>query len=360
MRDKLDRFSIGCLLDTNFGPFHQPAPARDQVKSGVSQLIDEGVLAEEVGFEGVFVPESHMRTETIFSNPLLLLSALAVRTSRIRLATYALVPAYGWNPMHLAESTAMVDHLSGGRLTLVLALGLVPESFAMFHVDPKQRVSRFNESVEVLRKAWTSHEPFSFAGKRFRFENVWLTQKPLQQDPHPTLWAGGLRDEAIRRAASFATGWCTTPFPLRRDVWDRQVALFRSEARANGVENPKIVLMRDGFCAETRDAAERVARECFIPEWLCYFDAGVLSEQDPGIQTRSDVTVEKLRQHLVIGTPDDCIEALERHKSAYAADYVVLRLRCGWGPDNEATQACMRLVGERVLPHFHQHAAAGN
>lgn len=350
MRDKLQSFSVGCLLDTNFGPFYQPVPDRDFVKRATDQLIDEGVLAEQAGFEGILVPESHMRTETIFSDPLPMLAALAGRTQRVRLATYCLIPAYGWNPMHVAEATALIDHLSNGRLTLTVAMGLVDESFRMFGVDAKNKLALFKESLAVIKKAWTSPERFSFSGQHFQLDNVWLTPKPLQQDPHPTIWCGGLSDKAIQRAGTFASGWCSTPFPIREDVWDRQVDLFRTEAKANGVENPKVVLMRDGFVASSRAEAERMCSEAFMPEWLYYFDAGVLNQQDPALKSRADVTIENMRRHLVVGSPDDCVASLQKYRDEYQADYVVMRFRSAYGPGPEATRRCMELFGERVLP----------
>ncbi len=358
MRNKLEQFAVGCLLDTNFGPFYQPVPSRDTVKRATDQLLEEGVLAEEAGFEGVFVPESHMRSETVFPDPLPLLAALAGSTSRVRLATYALIPPYGWNPMHLAEATALIDQLSAGRFTLVLAMGLIPESFQMFGVNPKHKLSLFQESVEVIKRAWTSHERFNFTGKRFHFEDVWLTPKPFQQDPHPPIWGGGLTDEAIQRVGSFASGWCSTPFPIRKDVWERQVELFKTTAQTCGVENPKIILMRDGFVAATREQAERSCSEAFMPEWMNYFDAGILSQQDAGIQSRADVCIENMREHLVVGSPQDCVESLERYRQVYRADYVVLRVRSAYGPGREQTRRCMEEFGAKVLPCV-QGAAQG-
>lgn len=353
MRDKLEKFNIGCLLDTNFGPYNQPEPDRETIKKCVDQVIEEGLLAERAGFEGLFVPESHMHTETMFPDPLLLLAVLASRTERVRLATYALIPGYGWNPMHLAESTALIDQVSGGRLTLVVAMGLIEESFRMFGVNKKNRLSLMMEAVDVIKKAWTSPEPFSFEGKRYTFHNVLLTPKPYQQDPHPTIWGGGQCDAAIKRVGTFATGWCSDPFPLHRDTWNRQTDLFREEAMAHGVENPKIILMRDGFVAETRQEAERMCRQAFMAEWLYYYDVGILTHHDPTIQSRRDVTIDKLRESIILGSPEDCIEAIERYRDEYRADYLVVRFRCGYGPSADATRRCILLFGEAVLPHFH-------
>lgn len=352
MRDKLEKFGIGCLLDTNFGPYNQPEPDRDTIKRCIDQLIEEGIVAEQAGFDGLFVPECHMHTETMFPNPLLLLAALATRTQRIRLGTYALIPGYGWNPMHLAESTALIDQISGGRLILGVAMGLIEESFQMFGVNSKNRISLFTEAIEVLKLAWTSHEPFSFQGKRYQFDNIFLTPKPYQQDPHPMIWGGGQVDEAIRRVGSFATGWCSDPFPLQIETWNRQTDLFRQAAMAHGVENPKIILMREGFVAETREEAEQLCRKAFLAEWLYYYDVGILTHHDPTIQSREEVTIDKLRESMVIGSPEDCIEAIERFRDEYRADYLVMRFRCAYGPSKEATIRCIQIFGEAVLPYF--------
>jgi alkanesulfonate monooxygenase SsuD/methylene tetrahydromethanopterin reductase-like flavin-dependent oxidoreductase (luciferase family) len=354
MSDSLDKFSIGYMLDTNFGEYARPEPGPEAVKACVDQLVEEGVLAEQVGFEGIFVPELHMRTETMFPNPLLLLAALAVKTKRVRLGTYALIPSYGWNPMHLAESTALVDQLSGGRLTLVVAMGVLEDSWRMFGSNGAHRLSLFTESVEVLKKAWTSRQPFSFEGKRFQFDNVMLTPKPYQQDPHPTLWGGGQVEAAIKRSGTFASGWCGDPFPLHMDTWNRQTDLFREEAMRNGVKDPKIILMRDGFVAETRAEAEQNYGEAFVAEMLYYYDLGILSHHDPSIRSRADVTIGKLRNSLVIGTPSDCIESLERYRDEYRADYVLMRFRMPLGPSTEKTRRCIQMFGETVLPHFNQ------
>lgn len=349
VQDKLDRFGVGYLADTNYLPFGQPPPSRSFVRTATNRLLQEALEAERSGFEGVFVPESHMRTETVFPDPLLLLAAFAATTDKIRLGTYALVPAYGWNPMHLAETTALIDLASHGRLTVVLGQGLVEESFRMFGVNGKLRPSILTEAAQIIKTAWTAEQPFTFHGRRFDYQDVFLTPKPWQRDPHPTLWGAALREAGIRRIAAFATGWCSSPFPLPLPVFKRQSGLFRQVAAENGVENPKVILMRDGFVAETRREAQQIATATLLQEWRYYFEAGVLSEHDPGIQSASDVNIEQLRAHMIVGTPDDCVSKLNEYRQEYGADYVVMRFRCAFGPDAETTIRCIRLFGEAVL-----------
>lgn len=355
MPERAGGFAIGYMPDTNFGPYARPEPDAATVNACVNQLVAESLLAEEVGFEGIFIPERHMRTETMMPNPLLFLAMLAARTKRARLGTFAHVPTYGWDPMHIAETTALIDQISGGRLTLVVAMGVLEDSWRMFGVDGTQRLSLFTEAVEIIRRAWTSEEPFSFHGRRFRYDEVCLHPKPLQR-PHPTLWGGAQAEAAIRRCGTFASGWCGDPFPLDMDTWNRQTDAFREEAARHGVTNPKIVLMRDGFVAGTRADAERIYGEAFVNEMLFYHDLGILAHHDPGIRSRADVTLDRLRRSLVIGTPADCREALEMYRDLYRVDYVVMRFRMPLGPSWGAVLDCMRLFGAEVLPHFHGSA----
>lgn len=348
------RFSIGLLIDTAAAPPGGPPLAPAAANVAIDQMIEEGVLAETAGFDGVFVPEHHGRPETAMPDALVLLAALAGRTERIRLGTSVLVPGYGWNPMHLAEATAVVDQLSRGRLTLMLGQGNGTESFRMFGVDPALRVPWLMESVEVIRRAWTAREPFSHDGRLFKFDQVWLTPKPYQQSPHPPIWAAADSDKAVERIAGFASGWCSAPFPVAPDVWRRRAAGYREAARRNGIENPRVVLIRDGFVARTRAEAERVWERSFLPAWRSYYDAGTLNGTDAALRSREDLCVETMRAWCVFGAPRDCIEALERYRDDWGCDTVILRLRCGFGPSREETARAIRLCGDEILPHFNR------
>src|SRR5579862_4018459 len=96
---------IGYMPDTHNGFYDRPAPKNEEVGEFVDQLFRETEMAERHGFDSVQIPERHGRTETMFPPPLILMSALAARTSRIRLGTYVLVlPLH--NPMHVAEQFA--------------------------------------------------------------------------------------------------------------------------------------------------------------------------------------------------------------------------------------------------------------
>jgi alkanesulfonate monooxygenase SsuD/methylene tetrahydromethanopterin reductase-like flavin-dependent oxidoreductase (luciferase family) len=117
---------VAYMPDTHGGPYHQPEPSAHDAAQFCEQLLQEGIEAEAAGFDGVFLPERHHRTETMFPPPLVLLAAYTARTTRVDLGTFVLQPPY-YNPMHLAEDVAMIDLLSKGRVILGVGLGYHPD-----------------------------------------------------------------------------------------------------------------------------------------------------------------------------------------------------------------------------------------
>ena len=104
------------------------------------------------------------------------------------------------NPMLLAEQVATVDVLSGGRVDLGIGQGYRHNEFHGFAMDATEAEARFNESLDIMTRAWTSRERFSYEGKFWRFDDVVLEPPPLQS-PHPPLWVSAGRDASITAAA---------------------------------------------------------------------------------------------------------------------------------------------------------------
>lgn len=340
---------ISYLLDTHAGPYDRPAPTRDEVSGFIDHLYREMEIAENTGFETLLVPERHARTECFFPSTLLLMSAIAARTSRIKIGSYILIlPLY--NPMHVAEQVAMIDQMSKGRVILGIASGYHPDYQNMFAEPFKRRGKRFDEAVEILKLAWTG-EKFSWDGKEYQFDDVFLTPRPYQ-DPRPTLWLGGMFPKTIARAGRVGDAWCSDPFPLQRDVWLEQVKLYRDTAKEHG-NRSKVVLMRDGWVAPTRAQAEEEFGQIFVDELLFYHNYGILTHH-PDFRSKEDFTIERARRHCILGSPDDCIEQLEAYARDYDVDEMVMRFRLPKGPAPDKVLKCLQLFGDEVVPHFNK------
>src|SRR5271167_991830 len=167
------------------------------------EIIDGIVAAEQLGYDVVYLTEHHFTADDWAPSPLILLSSIAARTTRIRLSTnVALLPFY--HPVRLAEDGAVLDILSGGRYEFGFGLGYRPEEFMGYGMEMKQRSRRADEMLEIIRRLWDG-ETVTFKGKYFSCEKTKLTPRPVQQ-PRPPIYVGGFAPNAVKRAARMADG----------------------------------------------------------------------------------------------------------------------------------------------------------
>jgi len=172
-------------------------------------LVDLAIAAEEAGFDGVFLwdhvyrPASDPRE---IVDPWVVFGGQALATNTIRLGPMV-TPFTRRRPIKLAREALTVDHLSGGRLTLGLGLGVDSGGeLTRFGeiVDSRLRGDRLDEGVELLLAFW-SGEPVHHAGTAYQADDVVVLPRPVQQ-PRIPLWfaaRSGSRPRPIRRAAKF-------------------------------------------------------------------------------------------------------------------------------------------------------------
>lgn len=181
-------------------------------------------LAEELGFADVWVsdhvaqPAAQKYPSPYLYDPLLTLTWAAAATSRIGLGTSVLVAAQH-PPLWLANATASLDALSGGRLRLTVGVGWSKEEFDALGQDFHTRGRRTDEILQILRTCWEG-DPSSHHGEHYRFDDMRVLPKPAHRIP---IWIGGSSEAAYRRAARYGDGFqliglspATVPEPLAR------------------------------------------------------------------------------------------------------------------------------------------------
>jgi alkanesulfonate monooxygenase SsuD/methylene tetrahydromethanopterin reductase-like flavin-dependent oxidoreductase (luciferase family) len=343
--------AIGYMPDTHGGPYEQPEPSAERSADFAAQLLDEAEEAERFGFDGVFVPERHARTECMFPSPLPLLAAIAARTKRVRIGTDVLMPPL-YNPVHLAQSVALIDVLSRGRLILGAGVGYHPRYFAHFGVPIKQREGRFEESLEIMKRAWTTVGPFEFHGKYYHYDAIHVTPKPYQR-PYPPLWIGAFGPKSIARAGRVGDAWTMAPFFDSLEQIKAQVEIYR-EAAIKAGKTPRIALLRDGWLASSREEAEQTFGQLWLEECKFYFKWGMLAPSAE-FASEADFTLDKIRPlgYPIMGTATDWLERLDFWNRALGGlDWFVLRIRIPLGPAPEQVLECIQRLGEEVLPKF--------
>jgi len=205
------------------------APGGDS--HGYADYIDYVCAAERLGLHSVFIVEHHFTGHAQVSASLALLSYLAARTKRIRLGTAVVVLPWH-NPVLVAEQAATLDLLSNGRLDFGVGKGYRDYEFAGFGIPQAEATERFDEAMEVIRKAWTSEGRFSHHGLRWNFENVVVEPAPVQR-PHPPFWLGAGSEESIRRAAREGYNLLLDQIGSTELTIER-VSMFRDECKRVG------------------------------------------------------------------------------------------------------------------------------
>ena len=133
-----------------------------------AEALEEVTRAEELGFDSVWMEEHHSVTNHYWPSPLTVLAGFATRTSRVVLGTDILVAAF-YHPVRLAEDVALLDIMSGGRVTLGIAIGYKPDEFALYDVPLEKRGARFEEQLTIVKGLWTG-ERFAFQGHYYNVE----------------------------------------------------------------------------------------------------------------------------------------------------------------------------------------------
>jgi alkanesulfonate monooxygenase SsuD/methylene tetrahydromethanopterin reductase-like flavin-dependent oxidoreductase (luciferase family) len=216
------------------------------------ELLAQIVHADQMGFDVYSIIEHHFFPEfSISANPLALICAAAQKTRniRFRVALHTLPLA---NPMRLAGEIAAADIITEGRLEAGLGRGHA-WLFERSGVDLAESRDRFNESVEILVRAWTE-DSFSYQGKHYRFKDLTVVPRPLQK-PHPPLYTGGTSLTTYEMAGTRGWGMFLPPL-LPFKVMKPSIDAYLGAAHTAG-HKPNIVYIRPVYLGDDAGLIER-------------------------------------------------------------------------------------------------------
>jgi probable F420-dependent oxidoreductase len=317
-----------------------------QAGGDFEETIRECERAEAAGFDSVWLGEHH-NNPLLYPSPLIGLAAIASRTRRVRLGTgVLLLPLY--HPLAVAEEAAMVDVISGGRLTLGVGAGYAPEEFAAFGVSLKERGSRMTEATGLIQRLW-SEEKVTHEGRHFRVTNATVAPRPVQL-PRPPIWFAGWVEPAIQRAARLGDAWLGGP-SARLDELATCVRQYRQARVAAGraPESGEVALMRYVYVAESSERARAVAGAAFIRS----FEATYFRWPHPVVKRPAgELTIERLSEdRIILGDPESCIRQLERFQRELGLAHLICRISTPGIPREDA-RASLALFVREVMPAF--------
>jgi coenzyme F420-dependent glucose-6-phosphate dehydrogenase len=228
---------------------------------GPNELLDFSVLAEQRGFDSVFIsdhfqPWRHTGGHAPFS--LAWLGALGARTSRILMGTSVLTPSFRYHPSVVAQAFATLGVMFPERVVLGMGTGEslneVPAS-GLAWPEPKERTARLKESVALIRQLW-SEERVSFQGQYYRTEKATIYDKPKRQPP---IYIAGAGPVMAKYAGQFSDGFiCTSgkEQELYRDTLLPNVASGVQTSGRNPQDVDMMIEMKVSFDTDRQRATE--------------------------------------------------------------------------------------------------------
>src|SRR5690349_12000014 len=315
------RFGLFCSPKADspgFGP---------ETGRGFFEYLDFNVEAEALGYYSSFSVEHHFSGWNQVSSTLMLLAALAMRTSSLRLGTAVIVPPWH-NPVLLAEEAATLDLLSHGRLDLGIGKGYRHSEFRGFHVPPEEAEARFDEAVAFMTKAWTTRERFSHTGRFWQFHDI-IVEPPPCQKPHPPLWVAAGNPQSIKRAAARGFNLILDQYASPAALAER-IAIFKNEREAAGLsfDPMQVTVARQLYVA--KDEADKQAALARQAE---YTKRTVNVARMPDGKSGSHVLAYADRagateEYALYGTPDEIVRMVEAVRDA-GVSYVLLTIAGG-------------------------------
>ncbi len=299
------------------------------------RYLEEWQIADEEGME-IMLNEHHQTATCVDPAAPLMLAALARLTKRARLLILGNPIANRRQPIRVAEEMALIDVLSKGRLEAGFVRG-VPYEISPANSNPVRMNERFWEALDLICKAWQSHDgPFSHEGRFFHHRNINIWPRQWQ-DPHPPVWvsttsASGAYEVGAHGfiQATFLTGWDTT-----RKIFDSYRKGWRESGRGQDIPNHRLAYAALVYVGETEKEAHEGAEKL-----LWYVTANKVAPQyanPPGyVPVAANVAMMRGGEHplsafakgasveaairggfMFAGTPEQVYQQIKRHN-----DYV--------------------------------------
>lgn len=310
----------------------------DRVSTGFDDLVSQAEVMEDLGYDTAAVGERHFY-EDGFLDPFTVLTALATETESLDLMTNIIIlPIY--HPVHIAERIANIDVLSDGRTRWGVSLGYRERELTNFGVQRDDRVSRFMESINILKRLLAGKR-FNHEGPHFDLDDVFIEPEPAQ-NPRPRIWGGGRAEVAIKRAAFRCDGFTaagTEPEVLERDI---EVYYDAIDEAGKDPDDADVTIMIDGFVAETTEAAYDAVEPALLDVYERYAKWG-----NPGYE-RPDW--EDIDDKILVGSVSEVTEKLETYHDL-GVDHVLFRTQPP-GMSHETALDSIRLFGDEVIPEF--------
>jgi alkanesulfonate monooxygenase SsuD/methylene tetrahydromethanopterin reductase-like flavin-dependent oxidoreductase (luciferase family) len=364
-----------------FALFYEIPVARpwgpDSERLAYQHTIEQALAGERYGWDAFWTVEHHFLEEySHCSNPEVLYGAIAAQTERIRLGYgVRLMPKPYNHPVRTAESVAVLDLNSNGRVDMGTGRSSTRAELVGFGIDPAETRSRWQEAIGHVVGCWTN-DVYEFEGEHWSMPPRRVQPKPIQ-DPHPPIWGATSSDDGHRQVGELGLGLCSFAVGVPPEMVKQKIDIYRTAIA--GCTQPIGKYVHDqastftmAVCAPTTDEARDTARESF--EWYPKAGARLIASvaqmqaergeelgtysyaadlkavADDGSLDFMDLEYLETSGACVLGTPDQCIETCRRYEEA-GVDQLLCLVNPYKIPHDKVLQT-IQLMGEHVIPEF--------
>jgi probable LLM family oxidoreductase len=303
----------------------------------LQELLEEAELADEVGLD-VFGVGEHHRPDFSVSTPAVVLSAIAARTTRIRL-TSAVTVLSSDDPIRVFQEFSTVDLLSGGRAEIMVGRGSFIESFPLFGYDLRQYDALFAEKLELLLEVRATGTSRGGQG---------VYPRPVQE-PLPVWVAVGGTPESAVRAGMLGLPMALAIIGGQPERFRPFAELHRRAAEQAGLEAPRLSINSHGYVADTREQA--------LDESFPYVSAAMnrIGQERgwPPMQRPDYDAAATLRGANFVGTPEDVVQKILFQHELFGHDRFLIQFTIG-GIPHEGILRSIELLGREVAPRVRE------
>ncbi len=337
-------------------------PALDDVTD--QQAFQQGFRvaeeAERLGVESVWLAEYHFIPFSVLSSPVMVATAIAGRTERLRIGLGVLLLPLG-NPIRIAEEIATLDHICQGRLDFGVGRGTFPEHHDAFLSPYPESRGRFEEYLEIILKAWTT-EQFSFEGEHYKCYDLAVRPKPYQK-PHPPVRIGVTSAETFPIIGRMGYPLFVNPsrvFALD-DLAGHVNAYQKAWQDAGHPGKGSIGIRLPVYLADTEEKAYEEPRESTLTSMQGIGQRVAASADRVGTtgnwQAESDRILamtydDWLRDKVVFGTPESVLARLLQLTEDLQLSHIVFEHNLGRRIPHALQMNSVRLLMDKVVPHL--------
>jgi alkanesulfonate monooxygenase SsuD/methylene tetrahydromethanopterin reductase-like flavin-dependent oxidoreductase (luciferase family) len=339
------------MADMQFGLMMRAQfPPGDDMQGRFRELLEQARLANRLGYSCITKGMHYSGTPFQDLQQFPFLSRVLAEVPDMRI-NFGLILLSLHKPLDIAEQLATLDLMSNGRVIFGAALGYREVEFLAFGTTQKQRVRRFEENLQAIKRLWTE-DVVDLVGSHFELRGASVTTKPVQK-PHPPIWIGANADPAIQRAARLGDCWYVNPHN-RIDTIVRQVEVYKHALDACGKPFPKeFPARREVFVARSRDQAMRLCAPFLAEKYRAYHQWGqgkVMPEGDNNLDLDFD---DLVRDRFLLGSPDEVAEQMINLHRRTGINHLIMSVQWPGMPQNMVLDV-LHMLAEEVFPKVRQ------